>query len=134
MIEIAWAPLADSILKIKLEKGDFINCLVKHPECHYERNIFCCDFDIKTNDKWFKTNDKGKCSYEEFLCYVFDAVFYTLTHDAQEIKDDCLLSKGIGPLSIVASLKSNDDLDLVLCKLKMEWDGNKIGKLCFTIL
>ena len=136
MVEIFWEPLESSILQITFIQGDIIKCFVKHPECHYETDIFCCEFELTPNENWFnneENKDEGTCSYEDFLAYVFDSVFLTL--NKYEFEEGCLLNKNIGPLFMEIGVQTDisEDLTENRFKLTIDWDGHKIGKLSFTI-
>ena len=127
-----------SLLQMKLEKDDIINCYFKHPECHYERNLYCGEMDLKPDVNWFvKSNKQGKCSYTEFACYVFDYIYTLLITSNLTLEHDCLLSAVCAPpLTIYAVLIRivSDDLEERLFKMKLEWDGTNLDKMCFTIL
>ena len=65
---------------------------------------------------------------------MFDSVFLTL--NKYEFEEGCLLNKKIGPLFMEIGVQRDisDDLTEPIFKLNIDWDGNKIGKLSFTIL
>ena len=137
MEPITWEPKG-SLLYLQFEKEDIINCYVKHPECHYEKNIFCCEIDLEPKETWFYAKGKpGKCTYDEYLCYVFDQIYAILLSDKQQItEEDCKIAKGIiGPLSISATLirDINEDTEDHIFKVKIEWDGKGLGKVKYTI-
>ena len=131
-----------SLLQMKLEKDDIIYCLFKHPECHYERDLYCVEIDIKPDVNWFgKPNTakeyQGKCTYTEFACYVFDYIFTELITKNITLEDNCLLStRDLGPLIIYAYLKRklSDDEEYYVFKMRLETDGTSLEKMFFTIL
>ncbi len=152
MGDIIWEPMNNSLLQIKFEKDDIINCFVKHPECHYDRHFYCCEIDLTPAVSWFKTrfsqtrenvdtsilvSTVGKCTYSEFISYVFNQIHRILIKDKETLERGCLLSTRINrPFTIYAVLvrKVTEDLEERLFKMNLEWDGNKAGKMHFTIL